>query len=128
MRHCEGRATFIKGGFLLGAWTLVGALMQPTPVSAVAGKRSPVKNLAGQMDGEYVQNMVSSGLSAAVNVMGDATHQRFRKLESDIAEIMTTVQNITGAAQQYQHHDHPHCLYFVYILKKNNVIQTYEIT
>ena len=77
----------------------------PRPATADAGnKRSPERNDADKIDAEYVQDMVSSGLGAAMKVMGEATHQRFRKLEADIAEVKTAVQNITGVVEQAKSH------------------------
>ena len=37
-----------------------------------------------------------------MKVMGEATHQRFRKLEGDIAEVKTAVQNLTGTVEQVE--------------------------
>ena len=50
-------------------------------------KTSPERTDVDKIDAECVQNMVSSGLGAAMKVMGEATHQRFRKLEADIADV-----------------------------------------
>ena len=70
-----------------------------------ASKTSPERSDAEKIDAEYVQNMVSSGLGAAMKVMGEATHQRFRKLEAEIAEVKDVLLNLTQAVKQTETHD-----------------------
>ena len=77
-------------------------LMQPALAAASTSAMTPDK-----IDPEYVQNMVTSGLGAAMKVIGEDTHQRFRKLEGDFAEINTAMQNITGAVQHFLHQCRP---------------------
>jgi len=98
------------------ALTALLVLMQPsTPDAAAAAAATTAAAAAGSVpqgapqncDAEYVQNMVTSALGAAMKVIGDGTHQRFRKLEGDFAEVSTAIQNITGAVQHVLHQCRP---------------------
>ncbi len=122
MRQRAGCAICFQLVALVGAWTRCQAIMQPPvcpsastskarvtdllsnattavsdAISAAASHTSMKSKTASKdkIDAEYVQNMVTSGLGAAIKVVVEATQQRFRKLETDIADLKATARNIT---------------------------------